>query len=365
MIQTTGQSEREGRTGKLLFKMFMHGLIWLAFFSLPLLFRPRFGSEPHSGIFRLPMPLPMVVNNIFMVIAFYVNLLVLMPRFFNKKRWLYYALFTSLFILASFWLHDLSRGLEGLFGSSRPFNAYRPRPRGGFEFRQFSFLYTLGLIWAVSMVYHLLGQLQASRRHAEQVKASALQAELSFLKAQINPHFLFNTLNNIYALTLKQSEDAPKAVMKLSNLMRQFTDDTSVEFVPLDEELHFIRDYVELQQLRLSEKTTINCNLTESEKPLRIAPRLLIPFIDNAFKYGVSNRTVSSIDIDLHVEGNTLHFSVRNAIHANNAERQASSGIGLENVKRRLELLYEGRHTLTQEQTDAHYHLKLTLTLTP
>lgn len=365
MKQNNGLSEREGRTGKRLFKYFIHGLIWLAFFSLPLLFRPRFGAGPQSGAFRLPMPLPMLVNNIFMIIAFYVNLLVLMPRFFNKKRWGYYAFFTSLFILASFWLHDLTRELEILLGVGRPFNPYHNRPRGVFEFRQFSFLYTLGLIWASSMVYHLLGQLQASRRHAEEVKASALQAELSFLKAQINPHFLFNTLNTIYALTLKQSEDAPKAVIKLSNLMRQFTNDTSVEFVPLDEELNFIRDYIELQQLRLSDKTTVNCNLVYSEQSLRIAPRLLLPFIDNAFKYGVSNRTKSSIDIDLQIKDSTLLFSVKNAIHANNAERQASSGIGLENVKRRLDLLYEGRHTLKQEQTDTHYHLTLTLTLTP
>src|SRR5574344_612861 len=109
MKQNNGLSEREGRTGKRLFKYFIHGLIWLAFFSLPLLFRPRFGAGPQSGAFRLPMPLPMLVNNIFMIIAFYVNLLVLMPRFFNKKRWGYYALFTSVFVLASFWLHDLTR----------------------------------------------------------------------------------------------------------------------------------------------------------------------------------------------------------------------------------------------------------------
>jgi LytS/YehU family sensor histidine kinase len=215
------------------------------------------------------------------------------------------------------------------------------------------------------MVYHLLGQLQASRRHAELVKANALQAELSFLKAQINPHFLFNTLNNIYALTLKQSEDAPKAVLKLSNLMRQFTSDTAVEYVPMDEEVQFIQDYVALQQLRLSDKTSVNCNLTNSNQPLRIAPRLLIPFIDNAFKYGVSNRTKSSIDIDLRFNGSTLLFSVKNAIHANNAERQTSSGIGLENVKRRLNLLYEGHYTLTKQQTDTHFHVTLTLTLPP
>lgn len=102
-----------------------------------------------------------------------------------------------------------------------------------------------------------------------------------------------------------------------------------------------------------------------SEQNLCIAPRLLVPFIDNAFKYGVSNCTKSSIDIDLHLEGSTLLFTVKNAIHANNAERQASSGIGLENVKRRLELLYEGRHTLKQQQTDTEYQLTLTLTLTP
>jgi LytS/YehU family sensor histidine kinase len=220
------------------------------------------------------------------------------------------------------------------------------------------------MIWAISMVYYLMFQLQESKQHAERVYASALQSELSFLKAQINPHFLFNTLNNIYALTLKKSEDAPKAVMKLSNLMRQLTDDAGVDFVPFEQEEKFIRDYIELQEMRLTDKTNVRYETNGQFKRLNIAPRLLIPFIDNAFKYGVSNRNASEIIIRLDFNDTRLTCMVQNALHKGYPENQEeSTGVGLENAHRRLDLLYKGKYTLKNTQTKESYLVQLEIDL--
>jgi ferritin len=343
----------------------MHLFLWLVFFSLPMLFRPKMGMGPdNDGLFPT-IPLPIFMNNIFLIIAFYINLLVLMPGLFNKKKWGLYIFFVCVFLLGSFLVHHLARELDMMAGRGfKPMGFGPERPPGGFEFRQFSFLYTFAMIWAISMVYYLMFQLQESKQHAERVYASALQSELSFLKAQINPHFLFNTLNNIYALTLKKSEDAPKAVMKLSNLMRQLTDDAGVDFVPFEQEEKFIRDYIELQEMRLTDKTNVRYETNGHFKRLNIAPRLLIPFIDNAFKYGVSNRNASEIIIRLDFNDTWLTFMVQNALHKGDPENQEeSTGVGLENVHRRLDLLYKGKYTLKNSQTKDFYLVQLEIDL--
>lgn len=288
-----------------------------------------------------------------------------------------YILFTCLFAVGTAFVYDVAREIESILGmrsyygppmgameGNGPPMGNMPRPRGMFEFRRFSFLYTFIMVWSISMVYFLITQLQRSKRHAEAVIANALQSELSFLKAQINPHFLFNTLNNIYALSLKKSDDAPKAIMKLSNLMRQLTNDTSVDYVPFEDEERFIRDYIELQQLRLSSKTTVNYGVEGSYQQLRIAARLLIPFIDNAFKYGVSNHVSSSIDIHFSFTNSLMTFDITNAIQSNKSDvMHASSGMGLVNVTRRLDLLYKNKYRLKQSKTETQFSIHLEIDL--
>lgn len=346
-------------------KVFIHVILWIAFFSLPLLFRPNFGRGPESGPFPFHMPIQMLLNNIFLMIAFYVNLIILMPYFFNKKSWGLYIFFTCIFLIGSFLIHYLSKEVDMMYGRHFIHEMVgQGRPHRGFEFRQFSFIYSFIMIWAISMVYHLIFQLQESRQHANKVYASALQSELSFLKAQINPHFLFNTLNNIYALTLKKSESAPMAVMKLSNLMRQLTNDTGVDYVPFEEEEKFIQDYIELQRLRLSDKTRVSYEISSDYDHLRIAPRLLVPFIENAFKYGVSNRTESEIIIRLNFKGSLLEFFIKNALHIGGTDSlEESSGVGLENAKRRLDLLYDGKYDLKISDDTEYFIVNLEIDL--
>ena len=305
----------------------IHLFIWLFLFSLPLLFRPHFGPKPNNGPIPFWIPIPMVMNNLFMIIAFYTNLLILMPRFFNIKKWGYYIFFTCIFLTASFFIHSFAREVDHLFGQHMVHEMSHKPPKG-YEFKQFSFIFMFALVWTLSMTYSLFVKLQESIQHSDQVHATALQSELSFLKAQINPHFLFNTLNNIYALTLKKSDDAPLAVLKLSNLMRRITNDTGVDYIPFEEEESFIRDYIELQELRLTNMTHVNYEIIGNHESLKIAPRILIPFIDNAFKYGVSNRYESEITIRFDFKENILYFTIKNAIHPSGGESLESSGVG-------------------------------------
>ncbi len=347
-------------------KVIIHIIFWVVFFSLPFLFRPNMGPRPENQ-FSFHIPTPILLNNLFLILAFYANLLVFMPAFFNKKKWGLYVLFTCLFLFFSLMIHYVSKEIDMLFGREMMHNfprpGYHPRPRG-FEFRQFSFIYSFIMIWALSMVYHLVFQLQKSKKHADLVYANALQSELSFLKAQINPHFLFNTLNNIYSLTLKKSDMAPVAVMKLSNLMRQITSDNDEDFVPFEEEEKFIIDYVELQRLRLTEKTRINLQISKNYDHLKIAPRLLIPFIDNAFKYGVSNRFESEIVILLNFESSNMTFHISNTKHSGSTDSlEVSSGIGIDNTKRRLDLLYNGKYNLKIEDNPDTFLVTLKINL--
>jgi len=342
--------------------VFIHLFIWLALLSLPLLFRPHMG--PGSGTRPFLIPVPMWTNNIFMFIAFYTNLLLLMPKLFNKKKWGYYLFFTCIFLIFSLSIPSLSIYIDKLLGQNyMPDMGRGHKPPRGFEFRHFSFIFMFAMVWAISMAYYLFFKLQESLRHANEVHATALQSELSFLKAQVNPHFLFNTLNNIYVLTLKKSDDAALAVMKLSNLMRKITNDTGVDFVPFEEEESFIKDYIELQGLRLTDKTHVNYEVVGDYKSLTIAPRILIPFIDNAFKYGVSNRYKSEIKIRFEFLEKSMFFTIQNAIHSNGGESLESSGVGLENARRRLELLYPDNHILKITKTPESYHVLLKIEL--
>lgn len=164
-------------------------------------------------------------------------------------------------------------------------------------------------------------------------------------------------------LTLKKSDDASLAVMKLSNLMRRITNDTGVDYVPFEEEESFIRDYIELQELRLTDKTHIRYEIEGDYNMLMIAPRILIPFIDNAFKYGVSNRYESEIKIRFEFIEKNMFFTIQNAIHPNGGESLESSGVGLENAKRRLNLLYQDKYILKITKTLEIYNVLLKIEL--
>lgn len=187
-------------------------------------------------------------------------------------------------------------------------------------------------------------------------------SELALLKFQLSPHFLFNTLNNIYSLVYKKADTAPEAVMKLSEIMRYMLYDTSTDKVPLEKEITYLKSFNELQQLRMKNENFVNMEIDGNTKDVFISPMLLIPFVENAFKHGDKKVESPGIKINLKVSNETIVFTSENYIAKDSARQKDNvGGIGLENVKRRLELLYPKKHTLEIKDDNNKYFVKLTL----
>ncbi|MBD1393446.1 histidine kinase [Mucilaginibacter sp. ZB1P21] len=196
----------------------------------------------------------------------------------------------------------------------------------------------------------------------------ASDANLQFLRSQINPHFLFNVLNTLYGTALSEkAEKTAEGIQKLGDMMRFMLHENTQDKIPLNREMEYLHNYIDLQNLRiaLSENIEINANITDQYSGLNIAPMLLIPFIENAYKHGISFQHKSWINIGMQLTGNTLQLDVYNSLHAdkdNDPERERS-GIGLENVKQRLQLLYPGKHELVIRQNATEFFIHLTLQL--
>ena len=196
-------------------------------------------------------------------------------------------------------------------------------------------------------------QMESSRRELEKSRA---EAELQNLKSQLNPHFLFNTLNNIYSLIAFSPERAQEAVHDLSRLLRYVLYDSSQPMVPLEKELDFIRNYVELMRIRLPEHVKLTTDISAATPETQVAPLLFISLIENAFKHGVSHNKPSFIDLKIHQEGTRIVCSIRNSdFPKDNGQDKSGSGIGLQNLSRRLELLYPSHHIFTYGQKGDEY----------
>ncbi len=192
-------------------------------------------------------------------------------------------------------------------------------------------------------------------------------AELQFLRAQIHPHFLFNTLNNLYGLALKQSPHTPDSILKLSGLLDFILYECNAEKIPLRKEIELIRHYIELERLRFGERLALTFEPKMPQEDLPIAPLLLLPFVENAFKHGAANTTSDRVfvKIDLTVEGKTLFFQVENSKNnrPGNGSENGHKGIGLRNVEKRLALLYPGRYELEKVEGEDVFLIALKLQL--
>ncbi len=200
-------------------------------------------------------------------------------------------------------------------------------------------------------------ELEAKRKELENEK---LTAELTFLKAQINPHFLFNTLNNLYSLAFMNSPNTTEVIAKLSQMMRYMIYDSNHEKVLLSKEIEYIENYIDLEKLRLNNQIPIHFEVSGEVNQVKIVPLILITFLENAFKHGVSNNATDAyILVKLSVENQELIYTVENSkLTKNNHEK---SGIGLQNVKRRLDLSYSNKHHLEVQDEEKSYKIRLTL----
>jgi len=203
-----------------------------------------------------------------------------------------------------------------------------------------------------------------SNRERQKLEAQNLQSELRFLRSQVNPHFLFNTLNSLYALTLKKSDRAPATVLKLSDMMRYMLYESNARLVPLQKEVDYVRNYLDLEQLRHGEDAAISFEIDGEISDQKIAPMLFITFVENAFKHGFARVLEGAfVRIILLIEGNELRFHLENAKPTLKPEDDEPGGIGLINVQRRLDLLYDQRYELHSLETEDTYSVDLYLNL--
>lgn len=221
----------------------------------------------------------------------------------------------------------------------------------------------LVLVAFISTVYGLLDYVITQEKQQQEKQKERLQSELSFLRSQISPHFIFNILNSIVYLIRTKSDAAEPVILKLSELMRYMLYDSENAQISLEKEVSYLKNYIELQKVRFEEDVDIPLNIEGDATVQLIEPMLLIPFVENAFKHGVGMVINPTIEIDLKISNNALSFSVKNKIAPETVlEKDTSSGIGLKNVQRRLELLYPKTHILEVKNENDWFSVSLNLT---
>ncbi len=218
---------------------------------------------------------------------------------------------------------------------------------------------------AINLVQHNYTSISANQELKNKVLEAQLklkEQELHYLKMQIHPHFLFNTLNTMYGFALKKSEETPEMILKLSNLLDYLLYQVDKPFVSLQEEINHIEDYLALEKMRFMNTLDVSMNFDKIAHTIQIAPMLFIPFIENSFKHGQIRNQKLSIIIDLKYRNNKIHFNIKNSIL--NTSKDNVQGIGLTNIKKRLQLLYKDMHELNISENDDWYHVHLVLKIT-
>lgn len=229
----------------------------------------------------------------------------------------------------------------------------------GFRF-DINSLFIFLMIVGIGIALRTIKEWQLTEKRAILAEAEKANAELSFLKAQINPHFLYNTLNNIYTLCITNNERAAESIMKLSHIMRYITDEAETNFVPLQGEIDCINNFIDLQKIRLGKKVNLIYEVTGNPKGHQISPLILMTFIENVFKYGLSNHTETTIEIKIQIEAERINFFTQNTIleMTNLNERK---GLGISNTKQRLEHLYPEKHELKIDDQNKIFTVSLLL----
>ncbi|TGD79594.1 sensor histidine kinase [Hymenobacter wooponensis] len=301
---------------------------------------------------------------------FYLNYHILIPQLFAKRRFLAYF-GVVLVLLGLFYWPFISRAAGITKRPSRPHRTEivvgRPGETGQLRHsRPPQGIWMIGiLVWIISSGLRITSEWFETERARRELQNNHLTAELAFLKSQVSPHFLFNTLNNIYSLAQLKADEAPEAILQLSQLMRYMLYESAAPRVPLEREVAYVRTYIDLQRLRLTpEQADISFTVEGNLNGCMIEPMLLIPFVENAFKHGISARHPSKIAVELAVVGQQLQFNVTNTRFPEaKADHDPNSGIGLPNVQQRLALLYPDRYQLQLDQTPTEYSVALTLTM--
>jgi len=323
---------------RIAFHIYLWGLIFIFIFLL--IFKGAGDPFQFSVFFALSIV-------IFVSVPVYINFFLLEEFFINKK---YFAYASRLLLTIS------------IFAAGNYF-----------YFSSFFNSKTNVLQWAANIVFAIIittaikivkNGLREKLRYQE-ILAKQLETELNLLKSQINPHFLFNTLNNIYSLSLDKSDKVPETILKLSELMRYVFKSLDKKLVPLSREYQFMQTYIELERLRLNDPSCVKFAVSGVMDDLQIAPIILIPFVENSFKHGAGQSSNNFyLTVDLSINDTFLKFMLENNIPDSiKNKNQNSTRVGIANVRRRLELLYQAKHKLQIQEIDNKFKVYLELDL--
>jgi two-component system, LytTR family, sensor kinase len=328
-----------------------HTLFWIWLYIA--LF--HFEDQSYSSYFRLGLEF---INVIFYAALVYFNIFFLVPKYLTGKQ-----LWTYIMLLALSCMIITPLKVIVLFFV---FNQYQDVQVALIE-NQHWYFSTFLLTGGVSTVYAIITEWKKREKDQQELQTKTVESELRFLKTQINPHFLFNTLNSLYALTIKKSDNAPEVVLMLSEMMRYMLYECNEPEVPLSKEVNYIENYLNLEKLRVAKNSNIRFEVEGKINHQKITPLLFIPFIENSFKHGMSNQIKNAfITIKMQVKENNIVFTVKNSkpqVLAMATTNRKSGGIGLVNVKRRLDLLYPEKNELTIDDNIDEYSVRLIIEL--
>ena len=346
----------------------LHVLAWLVLIILPQLIINRYWGNQNRINWHF------FSNAAVYGIIFYVNYLWLVPRYYFQDKRYKYVIFAVVVIAAGYFLNleiaELLRNPEREQAIEEAISKVMKDEkiaRPPFRQMQFYYFILLGVIVTVfSIGLKMIEQYTASERRQKELEREKLNSELAFLKNQVSPHFFFNTLNNIYSLVEINTDDARAAILKLSKLMRYLLYESEHGETSLGNEIEFMRHYIDLMELRVSKKVDIDIQLPVDHIDYKVPPLLFIPFIENAFKHGISYREKSFITVKMTTGDNRIAFICENSIGGDRKEKhdENHSGIGLENVTKRLNLLFPEKHKLDIRHTPEIFTVELEIDLT-
>ncbi|MCK4932623.1 MAG: histidine kinase [Candidatus Aminicenantes bacterium] len=317
-----------------------HMYFWIFFFGLIFL---SSGAKEESLTVRVVQNLEYIA---FLIVPVYFHFLIL-DRFFYKKKYALYVVFLVAILFGWGYLVDRFFYQRHMEKSSLV-----------------SAIVMIFFMLLITTSFKVLADSVKQRFLMQQIEAKQVQTELRLLKAQINPHFLFNTLNNLFGMARKQDPQTADSIAGLSHLMRYMIYESNVELISLEKEIQQINRLIELQKLRFTKDDDVQIDFAIDGEAAnaQIPPMLLIPFVENAFKHGISLATPSFVRIHLNVDEDKLEFSVSNSKHSRSENKEEEGlGIGLQNVNRRLELLYPGKHELAISDGEKVFEVRLVL----
>jgi two-component system, LytTR family, sensor kinase len=353
----------------------LHAILWLLLFLLNYFF---FGKPGFNIDFTFNLKIWLIY-----LVLFYVNYSLLIPYFLFIKRYILYVLLLLVLVSGLFFIkseidknlftemgnkertHFMPpRSFDGSLSQMKP--AQMPPPFFGkmpSVRRVIPGISQLLMIVLASISIRFIQKWQDDEKMKSEIEKEKITTELSFLKQQINPHFLFNAINNIYSLSLSDRPSTSEAILKLSSILRYMLYETDKKFVALRNEIQVIEDYIELQKLRITEKVHLTYRVKGNSETYSIVPLLLIPLIENAFKHGIDNINNSIIDIFIEIENDMLNIRIKNSLVPKPEKDSTESGIGIKNIRRRLELFYPQAHSFKTDIIDDCFLVHLSLNL--